>query len=90
MNRLLNCNLSDHDLIYPSLGTSFNDKKHIENDDDLDELVSELTSFPHQKILQSHTAARLRSGASGIQIKEVLGMKLYLKPYAYDASNSEF
>lgn len=77
-------------MIYPSLGTSFNEKTNIEDDDDLELLLSELSSFPTEKILQRHTAARLRGGSSGINIKEVLAMKVYLRSYEYESSNTVF
>ena len=80
----------DNDMVYPSLGTCVNDKTNIEDDDDLDQLLSELSSFPNEKILQRHTAARLRSGGSGLQIKEVLAMKCYIRSYEYDLTNALF
>ena len=78
------------DLLWPSSGTTCNATRYIESDRDIDELCSEITDFPAQAILDKHMATRLRNKSSGIQIANVLAMKIYLKRYEYQTAYETF
>lgn len=78
------------DLLWPSSGTTCNSTKFIENDNDIEDLCTEIIDFPAAIILDRHMATRLRNKSSGIKIKEVLAMKIYLKRYEYETAYESF
>ena len=78
------------DLLYASSGTSFNETKIIENDKHLDNLLEEVTDSPNEKILEAHYSARLRDATSGIVIRDILAMKLFVKRFQYESSYQFF
>ena len=78
------------DLLWPSSGTTCNKTRYIESDNDIEELCSEITDFPAQTILDKHMATRLRNKSSGIQISNVLALKIYLKRYEYQTAYETF
>ena len=78
------------DLLYASSGTSFNETKIIENDKHLDDLIEEVTDSPNEKILEAHYSARLRDSSSGIVIRDILAMKLFVKRFQYETNYQFF
>ena len=80
----------EHDLLWPSEGTSSNKTTIIESDNDLEELTSEFSDFPHEKILEAHYACRLRDCTSDIQIRSVLGMRIFLTRFNYESQYESF
>lgn len=78
------------DLLWPSSGTTCNKTRQIENDQDIEDLCAEIQDFPAQTVLDCHLATRLRGKSSGIQITEVLALKVYLKRYEYETAHEQF
>ena len=79
-----------YDLLWPSEGTRSNKTTIIENDDDLSELTSEYTDFPHETILEAHYTNRLKNSPSQISIRDVLAMKCYIKRFNYESQYESF
>ena len=79
-----------NDLLYASAGTCFNETKIIEDDSHLETLLEEITDSPNEKILEAHYSARLRDSNSGIVIRDILAMKLFVKRFDYESNFQYF
>ena len=79
-----------YDLLWPSEGTRSNKTTIIENDEDLSELMTEYSDFPHETILEAHYTNRLRNSPSQISIRDVLAMKCYIKRFNYESQYESF
>ena len=80
----------EYDLLWPSEGTRSNKKTIIESNADAEELASEYDDFPHEQILEAHYTNRLKNATSGISIRDVLGMKCYIKRFEYQSQYEFF
>ena len=80
----------EYDLLWPSEGTRSNKTTIIESDKDLEALTGEYDDFPHEQILEAHYTSRLKNSTSQISIRDVLGMKCYIRRFNYESQYESF
>ena len=84
LTKILTYYFRERDLLYPSCGTSFNEKQKILNDDDIDKLCAEITELSNEKIIQKHF---IHAANSELRLVKLHACEIYVTKYDFASVN---